>query len=75
MPPQPASDDARSASSEPMPLIQTPELKGCTSLLTSAAGAVQVQEFMMQGGQGWNRDVLALPECDAQLSPSGQLVW
>ena len=36
---------------------------------------MQVQDFMMQGGQGWNRDVLALPDCAAELSSSGLLVW
>ena len=29
----------------------------------------------MQGGQGWNRDVLNLPGCEAELSPAGVLVW
>ena len=36
---------------------------------------VQVQDFMMQGGQGWGREVLALPECAAELSSAGLLVW
>ena len=35
----------------------------------------QVQDFMMQGGQGWGREVLALPECAAELSSAGLLVW
>ena len=36
---------------------------------------VQVQDFMMQGGQGWGREVLALPECAVELSSAGLLVW
>ena len=36
---------------------------------------VQVQDFMMQNGQGWNRDVLALPGCAAELSSACSLVW
>ena len=35
----------------------------------------QVQDFMMQGGKGWNRDVLALPGCGAEMSSAGALVW
>ena len=29
----------------------------------------------MQGGQGWNRDVLAMPGCEAQMSDAGLLIW
>ena len=36
---------------------------------------LQVQEAMMQGGKGWNKDVLGLPSCGAELSSAGTLVW
>ena len=45
------------------------------SLSPSAAVWVQVQDCMMQEGQGWHKDVLALPGCAAQLGEGGKLVW
>ena len=49
--------------------------QGCHVRRSHTAVALQVQDFMMQGGHGWNKDVLALPDCEAQLSPTGLLVW
>ena len=36
---------------------------------------VQIQEFMLQKGTGWNEEVLDLPGCRPEMTPGGHLIW
>ena len=36
--------------------------------------APQIQDMMMQSGKGWNKDILALPDSQAQMSGE-RLIW